>query len=103
MNIFRVLASGRHKFREEFVSAFMAYLFSPSMDHGLGPKLFINVLQEIAHSANNADLLALCNEFNETLRSNLFEDEKQQLDIDLEFPYPSSRGSKRYIDILARY
>ena len=35
--------------------------------------------------------------------NNLFEDEKQQLDIELEFPYQSSKGSKKFIDILARY
>ncbi len=103
MNIFRVIASGKQKLREEFVSAFLAYLFSPSMDHGLGATLFTNVIKEIASSAKNDELLALSNDFKETLRSDLFEDERQQLDIELEFPISTSKGNKRFIDILARY
>lgn len=103
MNLFRIIASGKHKFREEFVSAFIAYLLSPGMDHGLGAKLFLNLIQAVASEAKNSGLMSLCEDFNESLRGNLFDDEKYQLDIELEFPYQSSRGSKRYIDILARY
>ncbi len=103
MNIFRVIASGKQKLREEFVSAFLAYLFSPSMDHGLGATLFTKVLKEIASSTNNDELLALSNDFKETLRSDLFDGERQQLDIELEFPVSTSNGNKRFIDILARY
>ena len=46
MNLFRVIASGKHSFREEFVSAFFAYLLSPTMDHGLGARFFATLVNE---------------------------------------------------------
>ena len=47
MNLFGVIASGKHSFREEYVSAFFAYLLSPTMDHGLGTKLLSVLTKQI--------------------------------------------------------
>lgn len=47
MNVFRALASGRWGFREEFTSAFVAYLMSPKMDHGLGISFLKQILLDI--------------------------------------------------------
>jgi hypothetical protein len=47
MNLFRTIASGKQAFREEFVSAFLAYLLSHKMDHGLGFIFLSKLLVEI--------------------------------------------------------
>ncbi|MEM7344842.1 MAG: PD-(D/E)XK nuclease family protein, partial [Chloroflexota bacterium] len=75
MNIFRVLASGKQTFREEFISAFMAYLLSPKMDHGLGSKIFSSLLEQIGHSLGASELIDLSEQLGDKLRSNLFSDE----------------------------
>lgn len=49
MNIFRTLALGKHTFREEFVTAFLAYLLSLRMDHGFIGNSMTNVRCESTH------------------------------------------------------
>lgn len=47
MNIFKVLASGRKSFSEESASALLAWLFCPTMEHGLGANLLIEFLKAL--------------------------------------------------------
>ena len=62
MNIFRTIASGKHAFREEFVSAFLAYLLSPKMDHGLGFTVLSRLLTHVAEK-NDAQRNRLANPY----------------------------------------
>ena len=101
MNIFRVLASGRHPFREEFVSAFVAYLLSPKMDHGLGPTLLATLLREIGRHANVPALAEVARQFDHRLRDNLFGDPAQGVSVELELPYPAG-NSIGFIDVVIR-
>ena len=49
MSIIKALASGRWGFREEFMSALVAYLLNPGMDHGLGAKFLRTLLAGVLH------------------------------------------------------
>lgn len=99
MNIFRVMASGKHTFREEFVSAFLAYLLSPKMDHGLGAKVLSSLLAEIGKHQIKSELINLAEEFGDKLRSDLFSDEAASVNVELEL---DTRGGG-VIDIVVNY
>jgi len=103
MNIFRVLSSGKHRFREEFVSAFLAYLLSPKMDHGLGARLLIDLLQQIALKHQNPDVKKVAEQFDERLRDSLFDGEDSQIKVELEFPVKIQNSKRAFIDIVIRY
>lgn len=103
MNLFKVIASGKHSFREEFVSAFFAYLLAPNMDHGLGAGFFSSLVKQIGKKRENAELKQLANELNDELRTDLFDEENGQIDIDIEFRYTLTNGRSGFIDIIARY
>lgn len=50
MNLFKVFAFGKRRMREEFISAFLAWLLSPEMDHGLRfefVKRFIGIRESV--------------------------------------------------------
>jgi hypothetical protein len=97
VNIFRTLASGKHSFREEFVSAFLAYLLSPKMDHGLGYSVLSHLIQKIADNQNNQDLKALSAQFKSRLWDNIFEENGQDVAVELEVYYPGG-----FIDLVVR-
>lgn len=99
MNIFRVLASGKHTFREEFVSAFLAYLLSPKMDHGLGAKVLSSLLAEIGKHDDKPELTSLAEKFSDRLRSDLFSDEVASVNVELEL----NTGGGGVIDIVVNY
>jgi hypothetical protein len=99
MNIFRVLASGKQTFREEFVSAFLAYLLSPKMDHGLGAKVLSSLLEEIGSRLNAPELINLADQFGDRLRSDLFSDEVASVNVELEL----NTGKDGVIDIVVNY
>lgn len=103
MNLFRVIASGKHSFREEFVSAFFAYLLSPNMDHGLGVSFLATLVRRIGRQCQDEELQQLAMEFGNGLRTDLFSDESGQVDIDLEFRYELPGGASGFIDIITRY
>ncbi|MCP3933437.1 MAG: PD-(D/E)XK nuclease family protein [Bacteroidetes bacterium] len=103
MNLFKVIASGKHSFREEFVSAFFAYLLAPNMDHGLGARFFSSLVQEIGKKTNIADLKRLAQELDDELRTDMFDEDNGQIDIDIEFRYELENGTSGFIDIIARY
>lgn len=46
MNIFKVLASAKKGFQEEYASAILAWLLNPSMEHGLGYAFLTEFLAE---------------------------------------------------------
>jgi hypothetical protein len=102
MNIFRVIASGKPSFREEFVSAFFAYLISPTMDHGLGTKFLTILTKQIGERIGNRDLQVLASEFSERLRDDFFNSENSQIEVDLEFAYTLT-NKKGFVDIIVRY
>lgn len=97
MNIFRTLASGKHSFREEFVSAFLAYLISPRMDHGLGYSFLSALIQKIADRQGNSELQALAAKFKSRLWDNIFEENGQDVAVELEVNSPGG-----FIDLVVR-
>jgi len=99
MNIFRTLASGKNSFREEFVSAFIAYLFSPKMDHGLNFLVLSRLLVSISEKNQAASLRALADTLRCRLWESIFEEAAPQPVVELEFPYG---GGKGYIDVVIR-
>lgn len=101
MNIFRILSSGKPAFREEFVSAFLAYLLSPKMDHGLGGAFLENLLNQIARRNDAPELKALAGTLKSRLWEDLFADGGQQPVVELEVKYPKPAGHG-WIDVVVR-
>jgi hypothetical protein len=99
MNIFRVLASGKQTFREEFVSAFLAYLLSPKMDHGLGARVLSSLLEEIGSCPDASSWTNLARNFGDKLRNDLFSDEAASVNVELEL----NTGVDGVIDIVVNY
>lgn len=97
MNIFRTIASGKHAFREEFVSAFLAYLLSHKMDHGLGYTFLSRLLNHIADQNQANQLKELAAHFKSRLWENVFDDNGNQPVVELEFNYPGG-----FIDIVIK-
>lgn len=100
MNLFRVLASGRFPLREEVVSAYLAYLLAPRMDHGLGPLVLTSLLQTISKAQPHNDIAAVAHQFQHQLRSDLFGD-STEVGVELELVYPTGM-SVGYIDVVVR-
>ena len=103
VNIFKVIASGKHSFREEFVSAFFAYLLAPNMDHGLGSSFFSSLVKRIGDKKQNQKLLNLALELDDTLRTDFFNDGNGQVEIDIEFKYELPSGKSGFVDIVVHY
>jgi len=101
MNIFRVLASGRQPMREEYISALLAYLLSPKLDHGLGAIVLATLLRDIGAHASFPELVALASDLDPRLRDNLFEDAAAGISVELELYYPAGT-SHGAIDIVVR-
>ena len=97
MNIFRTIASGKHAFREEFVSAFLAYLLSPKMDHGLGFTVLTRLLTHVAEKNQAKPLKELAAQLKSRLWENIFGDEFSFPVVELEFAYPGG-----FIDVVIR-
>ncbi len=97
MNIFRTIASGKHAFREEFVSAFLAYLLSPKMDHGLGFTVLSRLLTHVAEKNDAQPLNELAAKFKSRLWENIFDNEFSLPVVELEFPYHGG-----FIDIVIK-
>lgn len=98
MNIFRVLASGKQAVREEFVSAFLAYLLSPKMDHGLGYSFLSRLLVGVADKNDVPALKELASKLRSRLWENIFEEGMGPPIVELEFKVPGNR----YIDIVVK-
>jgi len=98
MNIFRVLASGKQAVREEFVSAFLAYLLSPKMDHGLGYSFLSRLLVGVADKNDVPVLKELASKLRSRLWENIFEEGMGPPIVELEFKVPGNR----YIDIVVK-
>jgi hypothetical protein len=101
MNLFRVLASGRFPLREEVVSAYLAYLLSPRMDHGLGPLVLAELLRTISKSHPHHEIGSLAHQLQHRLRSDLFGN-SAEVGVELELAYPTG-SSIGYIDVVVRY
>lgn len=100
MNLFRVLASGRFPLREEVVSAYLAYLLSPRMDHGLGPLVLTELLRKISKAHPHHEIGAVAKQLQHRLRSDLFGD-SAEVGVELELAYPSG-SSVGFIDVVVR-
>lgn len=98
MNIFRVLASGKHGVREEFVSAFLAYLLSPKMDHGIGYSFLSRLLVGVAEKNDIPALKELASKLHSRLWENIFAESMGLPVVELEFRVPGNR----YIDIVVK-
>ncbi len=48
MNIFKVLASGKKSFYEEYASAVLAWFLNPRMEHGLGYQFLLAFIEQLA-------------------------------------------------------
>jgi len=101
MNIFRMLASGRQPMREEYISALLAYLLSPKLDHGLGAIVLATLLRDVGVHASFPELVALASDLDPRLRDNLFEDAAAGISVELELYHPAgtSHGAS---DIVVR-
>lgn len=97
MNLFRTIASGKQAFREEFVSAFLAYLLSTKMDHGLGFTVLSRLLTHVAEKNQAKPLKELAAQFKSRLWENIFDDVFTLPVVELEFAYPGG-----FIDIVIR-
>ncbi|HOI94568.1 MAG TPA: PD-(D/E)XK nuclease family protein [Syntrophobacter fumaroxidans] len=102
MNIFRTLASGKHKFREEYVSAFLGYLLCPKMDHGLGSTFLTMLLNEIGSKTNSEAIRNLAGQFAGKIWENILQNEGKQPLVEIEFSYPTPNNSQGFIDIVLR-
>jgi len=102
MNIFRIIASGKHKFREEFVSAFLAYLLSPKMDHGLGSTFLSMLLNGIAQKNGISEIKNLEMQIEGKFRDDIFQATARHPLVEIEFPYPRENCGKGFIDIVLR-
>ncbi len=101
MNLFRILASGRAPFKEEAASAFLAYLLSPKMDHGLGPSVLAGLLSAV--SKGIPELGALAEQLDTELREDLFEGPGSAIPsvgVTLEQGYNADKSG--FIDIVVR-
>ena len=54
MNLFRVMASGKRGINEENMSAVLAWLLHPGMDHGFGPAFLKTFLVEISNHVESS-------------------------------------------------
>jgi hypothetical protein len=97
LNVFRTIASGKHAFREEFVSAFLAYLLSPKMDHGLGYAFLSRLLSHIAEANSITPLKEMVSQLRSMLWENIFDESGDQPTVELEFSIPGG-----FIDIVVR-
>ncbi|PKN51740.1 MAG: hypothetical protein CVU55_09835 [Deltaproteobacteria bacterium HGW-Deltaproteobacteria-13] len=97
MNIFRTIASGKHAFREEFVSAFLAYLLSPKMDHGLGFTVLSRLLTHVAEKNQAKPLNELASQFKSRLWENIFAADISFPVVELEFSYQGG-----FIDVVIK-
>jgi hypothetical protein len=87
--------------REEVVSAYLAYLLSPKMDHGLGSTLLATLMREISNHTHSASLEAVMRQLNHRLRDDVFGDGAASVSVELELAYPSGT-SIGYIDVVIR-
>lgn len=83
--------------REEFVTAFLSYLLSPRMDHGLGYAFLSRLMASIANTLDAASLKELESQFKSQLRGSIFQENGDDPIVELEF-----NSSKGFIDIVIR-
>ena len=98
MNLFKVFASGKRRMREEFMSAFLAWLLSPEMDHGLRfefVKRFIGMIASLADESELENRLSLLLQADGFLNS-IDSEEAKMLTVDIEY------GNTRPLDIVLR-
>lgn len=85
MNIFRIIASGKHGFREEFASAFLAYLLSPKMDHGLGHSFLSRLLGRVAATGDFREIQGLAGSMKSRLWESVLDPRGDDTTVELEF------------------
>jgi hypothetical protein len=104
MNIFKVLASGKHSFHEETASIIVAWLLNPYMDHGLGYSFlskFVQAVISCAEDENKASLEILNEQLQPHLRVSNSADEVN-IWVDVEFSTEATQKAKKaFIDIVA--
>ena len=103
MNVFKALASGWMGFREEFMSAFIAYLLHPGMDHGLGSSFLATMLSEIAdHDKSDKELADMCINMKDLFRENLLsakDNKRTKVQVEVDYGKGNHRGR---IDIVVK-
>lgn len=87
--------------REEVVSAYLAYLLSPKMDHGLGPSVLAGMLEQLGRYYDLAPLSEAARQLTYRLRDDLFADAASTVGVELELAYPSGT-SLGFIDVVVR-
>lgn len=86
MNIFKVIASGKKPFAEEQMSAVLAWLLHPQMEHGLGNQMLIRFVKAIG--IDDMDDLR-----------HSFRDNNDSISCALEY-YVEGLGDRAFIDIV---
>lgn len=92
MNIFKVIASSKKSFPEEIMSAIIAWLLNPNMEHGLGYEFLKRFVMLIEGQQGN---------ISKKLRHRLRDLENNALNFGLELEYHvKSEKSEAFIDIV---
>ena len=100
MNLFRVMASGKRGINEENMSAVLAWLLHPGMDHGFVPAFLKTFLVEISSYVESGNLEAKkqLQALGEKIQLNLRSNSQNNLEINVELEHNANgRGS---IDVL---
>jgi hypothetical protein len=100
MNVFKVFASGKNKFGENYMSAFLGWLLSPNMEHGLGSIFLDKLISGIATQLDDTDLkdsVSYLSQVSGFRGYGLDEDENERRNIGIALEYNPGR---RPIDIL---
>lgn len=100
MNLLTVLASGKTGLREEVLSVLVGWLLAPEMDHGLGIRLFRELIRSLVIKEGFGELGALLESLGTSLRSNPFDDSSLRFRLELELAYGNPSGEKGFIDIV---
>lgn len=99
MNIFKVLASGNKNMNEETISAVLAWLLSPQMEHGLEYNFLINFLKLLVDQADRPkNLEVLVNKLQPSLRDD--GSETPSLECYIEYPVITNFKKLKYIDVV---
>lgn len=100
MNLFKVLASGNRRFYEDQLSAVLAYLCSPRMDHGLGYQ-FVSRLTEKIES--NLNISGLSDGLEDRLRDSLGGENESEIKVTLETPFSTNNNSSGRVDLVLQF
>lgn len=102
MNIFKVFASSKKNFPEEFMSAFLLWLLNPQMEHGLGNEFLQRFIKALAKKDAKLQVLErhLINQLRRTSEDDKFKSEAVLCDLET---HVKSDTDEAFIDIVLEF